>query len=439
MKYLLNQDMKKVNIFYLLCILLFSCSGNYNHKETRENVIFKLLQKQLDNGNYFKLESDLAFYKDSIGKGEELYFRSFVDNSFNRNQEAITEIETLLKNTETSDSIKSELSILLSDCYFKTFQYSKAAHNDSALLRRFLPFMDSSKIADIKNDLIRYNALKDIPPQKTDIPGNTIIKWTKDKIGLIEIPVKCNGQINSGIFDTRANISSISKTYADKLGLKMLNVSYDEGSGITGIKFKTGLGIADSLYIGNILVRNAVFQVMPDSILYLAPIKFAMNLIIGFPIIEQLKEIHINYNNGQMLIPIRQSKSSLHNLALDQLDPVILLKTDEDSLCFYLDTGAGTSVLYASYFNKYQSKIIGNLHKKTVQFGGAGGVQKKEIYIMDSLHLWLGNMKVTLDSVDILNQKIYDGEKFYGNLGQDFTSKFNEFVLNFGYMYVEGK
>ncbi|HUZ61145.1 MAG TPA: aspartyl protease family protein [Hanamia sp.] len=430
--------MKLTLLFYLLCLLLVSCSGNNSRKEAREHLISKQLQTLLDKGEYFKLESDLSFYKDSVDADDELYFQAFVNNSFNRNQEAMHDIDTLLKNAITSDSIKSKLYMLLSDCYFKTFQYSKAAHNDSVLIKRFYQFMDSSKVADIKNDLIRYDALKDIPPQKTEIHGNTIIKWVKDRIGLIEIPVKCKDQMYHGIFDTRANISSISKTYADKLGLKMLNVSYDEGSGITGIQFKTGLGIADSLYIGNILVRNAVFQVMPDSILYLAPIKFAINMIIGFPIIEQLKEIHI-FKNGQMLIPKYQTKSALHNLALDQLDPVISLKTDEDSLCFYLDTGAGNSVLYASYFNKYQSKIIEHLHKKIIQFGGAGGVKKKETYVLDSLQLWLDNKKVTLDSVDILSQKIYPGEKFYGNLGQDFTSRFNEFVLNFGYMYVEDK
>ena len=83
---------------------------------------------------------------------------------------------------------------------------------------------------------------KTIPPQEVIIRDSTVIHWKKDKIGLIEIPVKFKAKTYDCIFDTRANISSISQTYATKLGLKMLDVSYEEGSGITGIKFKTGLG-----------------------------------------------------------------------------------------------------------------------------------------------------------------------------------------------------
>ena len=44
---------------------------------------------------------------------------------------------------------------------------------------------------------------------------------------------------------------------------------------------------------------------------------------------------------------------------------------------------------------------------------------------------------MTIDSVDVFTQKIYDGEKFYGNLGQDFIAKFKELILNFGYMYID--
>src|SRR5438270_12536001 len=103
----------------------------------------------------------------------------------------------------------------------------------------------------------------------------------------MEIPVRNEAGAFSGVFDTRANISTITQTCAKKLGLRLLSVSYNEGSGATGIQFKTGLGVADSLYIGDLLVRNVVFQVMPDSILYIAPVKFQLNMIIGFPVIAQ--------------------------------------------------------------------------------------------------------------------------------------------------------
>jgi hypothetical protein len=415
-----------------------SCSNNAIRKEERKKLIYERLQSLLSEKEYFKLSSQLFFYKDSIDKEQRLFFQSFVDNAFNRNRDAIKDIDILLSDAKTPDSIKCDLAALASDSYFKTFQYAKDAQTDSLLLNHYQRTLDSAKISDIKNHLLLCSALKYIASQKTEIPASTSLKWAKDKIGLMEIPIKCRSKSYKAIFDTRANISSITRTYAGRLGLKILNASYTEGSGITGIRFKTGLGIADSLYIGNILVRNAVFQVMPDSILYIAPVKFSLDIIIGFPIIEQLNEIHI-FSNGNMTIPVHPSKSELHNLALDHLDPIVSLKTDNDTLCFHFDSGATSTELYSSYFNKYKSKIIQSGQKKIKEFGGAGGAQKKETYILGAFHVYLGNKKATLYSVDVLTQKIYATEKFYGNLGQDFINKFHEVILNFGSMYIDAK
>ena len=90
-------------------------------------------------------------------------------------------------------------------------------------------------------------------------------------------------------------------------------------------------------------------------------------------------------------------------------------------------------------FEKYKQRILEKEHKKIIQLGRAGGIQKKEVYYLPSLHLKIGNKEVILDSVDILTQKIFPGEKFYGNIGNDFTSQFNELVLNFDYMYIKGE
>lgn len=42
-------------------------------------------------------------------------------------------------------------------------------------------------------------------------------------------------------------------------------------------------------------------------------------------------------------------------------------------------------------------------------------------------------------SVDVLKEKIYPDEKYFGNIGQDFISKFSEIILNFNSMYIDGR
>ncbi len=400
----------------------------------------KKLHDLLDKSDYFKLDVQFKMLTDSIDDGNRLYFKAYLDNAFNRNEECIKDIDSVLvnKSIKLPDSTKTALKQLQGDSYFKTYQYLKAAQCDSSILKLYKKSLHKDVIDDVNNNLLIRNALKDIPAQQTVIKNNTTIPWKKDMIGLIEIPFTTHNQSFDGIFDTRANISSITQTYAKKLGLHILDVSYNEGSGATGIQFKTGMGIADSLYIGNVLVKNVVFQVMPDSILYIAQVKFQLNVIIGFPVIEQMQEVHI-FSNGKMTIPVTPAKSDLHNFALDGLDPVIALKAGNDTLSFHFDSGASSSNLYAAYFAKYKADVIKKGFKKTVGFGGAGGSQRKEVYILAKLDLALGGKNVSIDSVSVLQQPITPGEKFYGNIGQDFTSKFSEIIYNFKDMYIKGQ
>ncbi len=401
---------------------------------------YKRLQDLLDQKEYFRLKDQLNLLRTGMRNEEVLYFEAFLDNAFNRNNQTIQDVDSLLKNygSELPDSLKINLSLLQADSHFKMFQYAASARSDSMVLDLGAHASDTTEISDTKNELLIRNALRFISPQETSIQESTTIHWRKDLLGLIEIPVKCNGTNYEAIFDTRANISSISKTFATRLGLKILPVTYEEGSGITGIKFQTGLGVADSLFIGNILIRNAVFQVMPDSILQIGPAKFSLNIIIGFPIIEELREIHL-YQDGRMFIPLKTSASEKKNFALDGLDPVIMLRSDGDTLNFNLDLGAINTVLYDAYFEKFKPKILKEAVKKTADFGGAGGIKRKDVYVLPALHLALGDQVVSVDSVDVLTQKVFPRERFYGNLGQDFTSKFGEIIFNFDDMYIEGR
>lgn len=429
----------KLTSIITILILLIGCKQHVaNHTSDAASII--KLDSLLSQKDYFRLEKQLNESGEMISASQRLYYQAFVKNAFNRNEAAVATIDSLLDHADSvqlKDSAKAVLKLLQGDSYFKLFQYAKAAQDDSIVLARYAPALDSSKTDDIKNDLLIRKALQNTSPQQTFILHNTTIHWTKDALGLKEIPVRSGKAVYSGIFDTRANISSITETYAKKLGLKILPVSYEEGSGITGNTFKTGLGVADSLYIGDILVRNVVFQVMPDSILYLKPFHFSLNLIIGFPVISQLKEVHV-FKDGRMIIPLAQTESDLHNFALDGLDPVIELQTDNDTLSFNFDMGATTTTFYYAYFEKYKPEIIKNGTRKKTSFGGAGGIETKDTYIIPSPDLRMGKKKVALDSVIVLTKKIFPGEKLYGNIGNDFDSHFTELILNFDKMYISG-
>ncbi|WP_431210953.1 aspartyl protease family protein [Puia sp. P3] len=424
-------------ICLLLAILVVGC-----HPKD-DSALTHRLQALLDAKEYFKLENQYKAAKNDLTPGNRRYFAAFLYNAFNQNEACVAAVDTAL-GEPFPDSVRAKLLLLQGDSYFKLGQYARAAHTDSAVIGAGA--VDTSQLKDVKNELLIRNALKGTPAQQRVVGDSTTVRWAKDAIGLIEVPVIAGGQAVDAIFDTRANISSITKTYAGKLHLRLFDVSYTEGSGITGIEFKVGLGVADSLYIGKLLVRNVVFQVMPDSILYIAPIKFQLNVILGFPLIAGLDEVKF-YKDGRLIIPEREAgdgqgfgvDSGGHNLAMDGLDPVLALITEKDTLSYHFDTGAGTSILYAGYFHKYEGMIRQSAIKKSQSFGGAGGVEKKDVYILPSIRLTLGKKTVAVDSVSVLTDKIFPGEKLYGNIGRDFMNQFDELIFNFRDMYVRGR
>jgi hypothetical protein len=416
---------------------MLQAASNVNAQINNPGKTFdKKLETLLDQKDYFRLETELKAVNGSIDDKQKKYFQCFLDNAFNRNDEAIANIDNILQKYSSGlpDSLKAALLLLQADSYYKRFQYAKAAINDSIILSNFITSIDTSLIADIKNDLLMRKALQDIPPQETIVNNETILHWKKDGMGLVEIPVRFSKEDYNCVVDTKANLSCITESYASKLGLKILDVSIDEGSLITGINFKSSLGVADSLYIGNILVKNAVFLVMPDATLRFPP--FSIHIIIGFPIIEQLGEIEF-YKDGRMTIPASPSESDLHNFALDGLIPILSLQAGNDTLCFDLDLGATNTVLYSTYFEKYKETILRDGKQKNIKLGGAGGSRKKEVYTIPVINLSIQNKTASIRKVDILTQKTSPHERSYGNLGQDFTGKLDGFILNFKSMYFK--
>jgi hypothetical protein len=426
-----------MNRFHLL--LLLCCSFACRHASSPQ--LEKEWQSWLDQKEYFKLRSSLELHKYGVDPEKALYFRAFIDNVFNMNVESIQDIRALIEGygDHLPDSVKARLKLLEEDNYFKTFQYAMAARVDNELIDHYKKAMDSAAYADVRNTALITNGLAGVPLQEAQIPGNVVLPWTKNKVGLMEIPVRHGDSTYLAIFDTRANISSVSATYAKKLGIRMLNVSYDEGAGVTGQRFKCSLGVADSLRINEILMKNVVFQVMPDEVLYIAPIDLSLNIIIGYPVIAQWREIRI-HQNGTMTIPAKPGHADWHNLAMDGLDPVICAIAGPDTLGFKFDTGASSSDLFDNYFRRYRQDILKKGKASTIRLGGAGGVVEKDVYMIRDFSIRVGSKTATLKQVAVHKDPIPNlNEKYYGNLGQDLIGQFSEMILNFESMFIDFK
>jgi predicted aspartyl protease len=423
-----------------LLILLLLCHGCRPHTPTATE---RQCQVLLESKDFFHLRDLVATRDEDLSSEKKHFYKAYIDNAFNRNEASDSAIAQLLgEYHDMADSLKANLLLLKEDNDFKLGQYADAAAANKLLLTSYQTQLDSADLDDVRNKALIENGLVRIPPQQTIFAGdtgNTTIPWQRDKLGLIEIPVYMRDTSVSSIFDTRANISSIMESDAKRLGVRLLGTKYREGSGLTGETFQVALGVADSLRFGNILVRNVVFQVMPDSILYIAPFDFHLHLILGYPVIAQLREVHI-LRSGSLVIPAKPNASPLRNLAMSGLDPILFCTIDKDTLIFEFDTGASSSVFYDNFYHRFEKEVRQNGKPDSVSTGGAGGMTRQKVSILKEVRINIGSQTAFLKKVTVNNDPIPNTKKLtYGNLGQDLMGLFNETILNFDSMYIDFK
>jgi hypothetical protein len=188
--------------------------------------------------------------------------------------------------------------------------------------------------------------------------------------------------------------------------------------------------------IGNATVHNAVFLVFEDKDLFIQQANYQINAIVGFPVIEALKEISIS-RSGEVFIPARAGKRAEQNMGLDGLTPLIAGAYKGRRLIFTFDTGARTSSLYPPFFKGYEEEIKATGTSQPERITGAGGSKDVPAYRVNDLAMTFSGREARLASVKILTEETLDNSRyFYGNLGQDLIRQFEKMTLNFVSMSI---
>lgn len=328
------------------------------------------------------------------------------------------------------DSVKYALLNIKQANHGKLFEYKEAYRAISEMINKYSNLVTTEKSEDLKNTELIWSSLARQPPQVMIIKDNTDIKMKRDKEGLANLTVTHGTDSVDFIFDTGANLSTITESTAKKLQVTIVGSGIDVAS-VTGKNIKSKIGICPLINIGNITVENAVFLVFPDSALAIPQIQFQINGIIGFPVIEAMKEVQITQNN-EFIVPAQRTTHHIQNMALDFLTPIICL--DGDSYTF--DTGADYTMLYELYFRKYKKQIEGNYKKLDLRFAGAGGDRIEKGYKIPFKAMVEGKPFI-IDSVMVFSKNIKETENyFYGNIGQDLIKQFKKMTLNFESMFI---
>jgi hypothetical protein len=165
---------------------------------------------------FFKLREN--YLKGNLPAAKRDFYRAFLLNAFNDCSGSVKIIKKISHDSWANLTPASQSALLLvqMDNYVKLYRYGGAAKIGRELVSRYAMALDSSKVADIKNPNNLWKALELVPPQQALIKNDLTVRWKRDVAGLMNIPVTMDKQEEDFVFDTGANISTISESYANK-------------------------------------------------------------------------------------------------------------------------------------------------------------------------------------------------------------------------------
>ncbi len=418
-------------IFYLLLgFLLFAgCNTDVSNYDN--------LDKYIDIGDFFSLLS--AIEKENMQKEPYLYYSAIANSKFSKNDLANKQIDELLKKSKTTFSNSKLLSLhkIKLQNHVLLNEYEQAYKTGEYLLSNFSEELDSVEIFDIRNEQNIWKALKETPKLNTIIKNDFTLKFETDKLGLKNLTVSNDHFKENFIFDTGANFSTISKSTAIDMGLKIIDVTFEVGS-ISGNKVNSSLAIADTIIIGDAYLENVVFLVFEDKDLTIEQIDFKIRGIIGFPEIKSLGEIKLSKNSISVINDYDPCEDP--NVYFEFLMPHIQVLHQDKKGIFQFDTGANTSHLFYNYYKLYSKDIDSTYKRELIKIQGAGGLQEVEGYKGLNIDVMIGSAKANLTNInlDLVNHREMK-TSILGNLGQDYVQQFDEMTINFNCASVKFK
>lgn len=390
-------------------------------------------------GNLEQLYTNRQFFdlRDAVEKGAKplppdyLFYRAAVANRFNDPNGSILFLNKFLKLKIGDDQRMQEAYELLADNYVKTFQYGKAAATYKFLEQKYKAPVSGDAEAAYSNVGGLWGALEGTPAQTVSVEKDTVIQGKRDKARLLNIPVELSGQKMDFVFDTGANLSTMTVSTAAKLGLKVIETDLTIGSS-TANKVKSKLAVVREMRMGSIVARNVVFLVLADEALYFPQADYRINAIVGFPVIQGFGRLTLS-RDDRVMVAANGGKNLLEpNMLLEGLLPVIAAEHNGKRMAFSFDTGATRTTFYNMFYEAASEAERAAAEPKTIRSGGAGGMTETPGYKMKNVEMSVGGKMARFPEIEVISEKTSERSRyFYGNIGQDVIKQHEKMTLDF--------
>jgi predicted aspartyl protease len=368
---------------------------------------------------------------------ERDYFAGVLANATGHIPESIQFLTSALPLLRTSRPDRAAVALEdLADDYTKSFQYAEAARADDDLLTHFSGQLRPEELQGAKDDAGIMQILRDATAQTITWDGAVRLKTERNPLNSMNVDLTVNGVRGPWLLDTGANLSVVSQSFAERLGLKLLAGTAQTTGGLTGIENPLRVALLPTLQMGGATLHNVVVMVLNDANLNinLGKSTYQINGIIGYPVFQALGTITF-LRDGEFEAGDKSRATGVGaRMFMDGLTPIIECNVEGKDLPFGFDTGASDTDLLVRYYQRFRSES--NTWKKSKnKTAGAGGIVKRKIYIQPQVRLGIGDKTVSLKNVPVYTSATgSNNAEVYGNLGQDVVADFESFTLNFSTM-----
>jgi len=412
---------------YISFVILTGCATSRKTTDTPDQV-YNRIEALFSDKDFFSARDLYKASQSQLSEKQQWLCEAKIDNVFNRLGQSNERIASLFSKygNELGPAAKLQLLGLRQTNCGKLFAYGEAWAAINDILENYHAQLSADERDDYVNTRKIWGALRGEPAQQVIIAESTKLQFTRDKVMLTNLKVKSGEAEEDFVFDTGANLSTVTKSTARTFGMRIMPDTQIEVGAITGIKVNAELAVCPSFKIGEIEVRNAVFLVFPDSALAFPQIGYQITGIIGFPVIEAFGDFQIT-RKDELIVNRTFITCTEQNLALDFLTPILQL--DGDNYSF--DSGARGTQLYQKYFRKHRQEISKRYKVTQLSYSGAGGTMTAPGYFV-TFSPSINGVPVAVDSVQLFRDATNpERAHFYGNIGQDLIGKFEKLHFNF--------
>jgi hypothetical protein len=406
--------------------------------------------KYMNSSDWFQLNELYASQSKEMSPFMRLFSKAMLANFFNRPAETCADIDSLLKNHQAEMGFGNICSMmyLLPRNIAEMGNFKGAADVLKSFISQIDGKVDAKTVEPYRDIMGYYDLLSQYKLFQSDSLRDVFTaQFRLEKIGSndtvdarkISIDGTINGIEQNFTFDTGAAMNVVTPEVARQCNMRMLNKDIKAN----GIKQGVGqLAIADSIKIGDLVMRNVTFTVldMMANNEIAADYLVALKAIIGVQVMKKFAETELDFTQNKLYFRRNATPKSMpSNFYIDNNSIIGGVINGNERLKMNIDCGANSTQMYPNYYKNHNAEVLKKGKWKIGGSAGYGGMIYNSIFRMPHIMLSLGGSTLVLDNIDVIAMSTTDNNfnNLDGVLGVDAFMKYKKMIFDFRHCVVQ--